>query len=110
MECAVPELKTPLIEKILASSSITESQVPGWAEMLAHELDHRSRGCLDGQVACEVFQDSKPAMKAYTLLKRKETFDWINELTMTLFKVWAVHTGNPGRSDFQRGRGFERNK
>jgi len=92
MECAVRELKTPLMEKILARSPITESQVQGWAEMLAHELNHRSRGCLDGQVACEVFQDAKPAMKTYTLRKRKETFDWINELTMTLIKVWAVHT------------------
>ena len=31
-------------------------------------------------------------MKTYTLRKRKEAFDWINELTMTLSKVWAVHT------------------
>jgi hypothetical protein len=60
--------------------------------MLAHELNHRSRGCLDGQVACKVFQDAKLAMKAYTLRRRKEIFDWINELTMTLIQVWAVHT------------------
>jgi len=92
MECALRELKTPLVEKILARAPITESQVQVWAEVLAHELNHRSRGCLDGQVACEVFQDAKPAMKAYTLRKRRETFDWINELTMTLIKVLAVHT------------------
>jgi len=66
--------------------------VQHWAEVLAHQLNHRSRGCLDGQVACEVFQDAKPALKAYTLRKRKETFDWINELTMTLIQVLAVHT------------------
>ena len=64
MECAVRKLKTPLVEKILAGSPITESQVQVWAEVLAHELNHRSRGCLDGQVACEVFQDAKPALKA----------------------------------------------
>lgn len=92
MECAVRELKTPLVEKILAGSPITESQVQGWAEMLAHELNHRSRGCLDGQVACKVFQNAKLAMKAYTLRRRKEIFDWINELTRTLIQVWAVHT------------------
>jgi transposase InsO family protein len=92
MECAVRELKTPLVEKILAGSPITESQVQGWAEVLAHELNHRSRGCLDGQVACEVFQNAKLAMKAYTLRKRKEIFDWINELTRRLIQVWAVHT------------------
>jgi transposase InsO family protein len=92
IECAVRELKTALVEKILAGCPIPESQVQGWAEMLAHELNHHSRGCLDGQVACEVFQDAKPAMKAYTLRKRKETFNWINELTLTLIQVWAVHT------------------
>ena len=63
-----------------------------WAEVLAHELNHRSRGCLHGQVACEVFHEAKPAMKVYTHRERKETFDWINELTMTLIQVWAVHT------------------
>jgi transposase InsO family protein len=92
IECAVRELKTALVEKILASCPIPESQVQGWAEMLAHELNHHSRGCLHGQVACEVFQDAKPAMKAYTLRKRKETFNWINELTLTLIQVWAVHS------------------
>jgi transposase InsO family protein len=84
MECAVRELKTPLVKKILAGSPLPESQVQAWAEVLAHELNHRSHGCLHGQVACEVFQDAKPAMKAYTLRKRKESFDWINTLTRTL--------------------------
>jgi hypothetical protein len=92
MECAVRELKTPLVEKILASNPLTESQVQVWAEVLAHELNHRSRRCLHGQVACEVFHHAKPAMKVYTLRKRKETFDVINELTMTLIQAWAVHT------------------
>jgi hypothetical protein len=31
-------------------------------------------------------------MKVYTIRKRKETFDWINELTLTLIRVLAVHT------------------
>ena len=61
-------------------------------ELLAHELNHHSRGCLDGHVACRVFQDAKPALKAYTLRKRREVFDWINELTRALIQVWAVHT------------------
>jgi hypothetical protein len=61
-------------------------------EVLAHELNHRPRGCLHGQVACRVFQDTKPALKVYTLRKRREIFDWINELTRTLIEVSAVHT------------------
>ena len=86
------ELKTPLVEKILASGRLPDSQVQVWADVLAHELNHRSRGRLHGQVACEVFHDATPTMKLYTLRKRKETFDWINELTLTLSRVLAVHT------------------
>jgi len=92
MECAVRELKIPLVEKILAGGPISGSQVQAWSEVLAHELNHRSRGCLDGHIACRVFQDAKPALQAYTLRKRREIFDWINELTQTLIEVSAVHT------------------
>jgi hypothetical protein len=92
MECAVRELKTPLVEKILARGPTAESQVQAWAEVLAHELNHRSRDCLNGHVACRVFQDAKPALKAYTLRKRREIFDWINELTRALIQVSPVHT------------------
>jgi transposase InsO family protein len=92
MERAVRELKTPLVEKILASGPLPESQVQVWAELLAHELNHHSRACLHGQVACKVFYDAKPALRVYTLRKRKETFDWISKLTTTLIQVLAVHT------------------
>jgi len=92
MECAVRELKTPLVKRIFDHGSMPEPQVQVWAEVLAHDLNHRSRDCLDGQVACKVFQDAKPALKAYTLRKRKEIFDCINELTRALIQVSAVHT------------------
>jgi transposase InsO family protein len=92
MECAVRELKAPLREKILANGPIAEPQVQAWAEVLAHEQNHRSRDCLDGNIACRVFQDAKLALKAYTLRKRREIFDWINELTKALIAVSAVHT------------------
>ena len=39
-----------------------------------------------------MFQDAKPALKAYTLRKRREIFDWINELTWSLIEVSAVYT------------------
>ena len=91
MERAVGELKTPLREKILTSGPIAECQAQAWAEVLAHELNHRSRDCLDGRIACRVLQDARPALKAYTLRKRREIFDWINELTQTLIAVSAVH-------------------
>ena len=92
MERAVRELKTPLVEKILDHGSMLESQVQLWAEVLAHDLNHRSRPCLHGQVACQVFQSAKSAMRVYTRSKRREAFDWINEVTSLLIRVWAVRT------------------
>lgn len=84
MECGVRELKAPLIEKILASDLASAAQVQTWAEMLAHELNHRHRDCLHGQIACNVFQDAKPILKVYTRRRRKEIIDWINNLAATL--------------------------
>ncbi len=55
IECAMREMKPPLREKILVSGPIPASQVQTWAEALASELNHRPRGCLDGQIACRVF-------------------------------------------------------
>jgi len=91
MERAVGELKTPLRKKILTSGPVAECQAQAWAEVLAHELNHRSRDCLEGRIACRVLQDARPALKAYTLRKRREIFDGINELTQTLIAVSAVH-------------------
>lgn len=92
MERAVRELKTPLVEKILASGPIPASQVQGWAEGLAHELNHRPRRCLEGQVACRVFQDARPALKAYTRRKRREIFEEIDALTRMLVEARSVRT------------------
>jgi hypothetical protein len=92
MEHAVRELKPPLVEKLRASGPIPASQVQGWAEVLVHELNHRPRRCLAGQVACRVFQDARSALKAYTRRKRREVFEEINELTWTLLQARAVHT------------------
>ena len=92
MEHAVRELKTLLVEKILDRGSIAGPTVELWAEVLAHDLNHRFRPCLHGQVACQVFQGAKSAMKVYTRRKRREVFDWINELASLLIRVWAVRT------------------
>jgi transposase InsO family protein len=92
MEHAVRELKTPLVEKILDHGLIAEPPVELWAKVLAHDLNHRLRPCLHGQVACQVFYSAKSAMKVYTRRKRREVFDWINELTSLLIRVWAVRT------------------
>jgi hypothetical protein len=91
MAGAVRELQAPRVEKILARRPIPASHGQEWAERLGHALNPRARDCLHGPVACKVFHDAKPALKVYTLRKRKETFDWINELTTTLIQVLVVH-------------------
>jgi hypothetical protein len=71
---------------------LRQSQVQTWAEVLAHERNPPSRGGLDGHIACRVFPDAKPVLQAYTLRKRRESFDGIHELTAALIPVSAVHT------------------
>jgi hypothetical protein len=92
MERAIREVKAPLREKLRASGPLPPSEVQHWAELLAHELNHRPRRSLHGQVACRVFQDARPALQAYTLRKRREVFDEINALTWTLLQAQGVCT------------------
>jgi len=92
MERAVRELKAPLREKLRASGPLPAAEVQHWAELLAHDLNHRPRRSLQGQVACRVFQDARLALQAYTLRKRREVFDAINALTWTLMQAQEVCT------------------
>jgi hypothetical protein len=39
-----------------------------------------------------ISEDAKPALKAYTLRKRRKIFDWINDLPRALIAVSAVRT------------------
>ena len=92
MERAVRELKAPLRAKLRASGPLPPAEVQHWAELLVHELNHRPRRSLHGQVACRVFQDAWPALQAYTLRKRREVFDEVNALTWTLMQAQGVCT------------------
>ena len=92
MERAVREVKAPLRAKLRASGPLPAAEVQYWAELLAHDLNHRPRRSLQGQVACRVFQNARPALQAYTLRKRREVFDEINALTWTLMQAQGVCT------------------
>ena len=98
IERAIREMKPPLRNKVLDGGSIPESQVQSWAEMLASDLNHRPRACLDGQIACRVFQDTRSIRKAYTFQKRRKIFDWINELTKVLIQASTAHTQKQGEA------------
>ncbi len=70
------------------------AQVQHWAELLAHELNHRPRRALHGQIACRVFQDARPVLQTYTLRNRREVLDEINALTWTLTQARRVCTAD----------------
>jgi hypothetical protein len=87
MEHAVGELKGPLVAQLLAGGPIPPAEVQKWAELLAHELNHRPRPSLQGAVACTVFQEARAALKSYTLRKRREFFEEVNDLTQMLMQA-----------------------
>ena len=92
MERAVRELKGPLRAALRTSGPTPATAVQHWAECLAHDLNHRTRRALQGQIACRVFHDARPLIQAYTLRKRREVFDEINALTWTLLQAQGVCT------------------
>ena len=92
MERGVRELKTPLAAKLLAGAPLPASQLQSWAEQVAHDLNHRPRRSLHGDIACRVFQAARPALRAYTLRRRREFFDEINGLTRMLMQGRSVRT------------------
>ena len=92
MERAIRELKTPLAAQLRASGPLPAAQLQSWAELLAEDLNHRPRRSLHGDVACRVFQDARPALRAYTLRRRRAFFDEINDLTRTLMETRCVRT------------------
>ena len=87
IERAVRELKAPLRASLRTSGPTPAIEVQHWAECLAHDLNHRKRRALQGQIACRVFQDARPVLQSYTLRKRREVFDEINALTWTLLQA-----------------------
>ncbi len=74
------------------AASLPASQLQSWAELLAEDLNHRPRRSLHGEVACRVFQDGRPARRAYTRRRRREFFDEINDLTRALMEARCVRT------------------
>ncbi len=92
MEHAIRELKEALAEKLLAGGPLLEAQLQSWAELLAHDLNHRSRRCLEGEDACKMFQGARAALRIYPLRRRREFFDEINDMTETLMQAGSVFT------------------
>jgi transposase InsO family protein len=89
MERAQRELKTALRPQLLADPSHDPA---GLALLATHELNHRPRRCLRGHTACEQFAGAKCNLRDYTRRDRKEIFEQIGELAMTIMLEQPLRT------------------
>ncbi len=72
------ELKACLREKLIPELDYSENHSPVYAEVAAHDLNHRLRSCLRGKTSCQVFFSSlgKPF---FSKLERREIYDIVQE-------------------------------
>lgn len=89
MERAQRELKGVLRPQLLADP---RHDPAGLALLTVHELNHRPRRCLRGHTACEQFAGAKHNLRGYTRRSRKEIFEQIGELAMTIMLEQPVRT------------------
>lgn len=69
------ELKGCLREKLISELPLSANHpVAVYAEVTAHDLNHRLRPCLDGETSCQVFFSSKPI---FSKLERREIYDMV---------------------------------
>jgi hypothetical protein len=72
------ELKTCLREKIIPGAPCSPDPMAMYAEVAAHDLNHRLRPCLQGKTSCLVFfcPEEKPV---FSKLERREIYDILLE-------------------------------
>jgi hypothetical protein len=73
------ELKACLREKLLPDFPHSENHcAAAYAEVAAHDLNHRLRPCLHGKTSCQVFF-SLAARPRFSKLERREIYDIVLE-------------------------------
>ncbi len=72
------ELKACLREKLMVDELRPSDSIAAYAEVAAHDLNHRLRPCLRGKTSCQVFFSlgEKPA---FSKLERREIYDILME-------------------------------
>ena len=72
------ELKACLREKLVAGIPCSPDPIAVYAEVAAHDLNHRLRPCLQGRTSCQAFFSSgeKPV---FSKLERREIYDILLE-------------------------------
>jgi hypothetical protein len=78
MEESQRELKAGLREKLTAEALRFSDSLAVYAEVAAHDLNHRLRPCLQGKTSCQVFfsPGEKPV---FSKLERREIYDIVLE-------------------------------
>jgi hypothetical protein len=72
------ELKACLREKLTPELPHSENHSPVYAEVAAHDLNHRVRPCLQGKTSCQVFFSS-PEKPIFSKWERKAIYDIVQE-------------------------------
>ena len=81
IEHANGETKTDLLERI---GQIDRRNLIVWAELTTHDRNHKSRRCLHGRTPCEALRAGQNHLRGYDRRKRRDAWDWIDELTIRL--------------------------
>jgi hypothetical protein len=72
------ELKACLREKLVPSIPCSPDPIAVYAEVAAHDLNHRLRSCLHGKTSCQVFFSSGER-PVFSKLERREIYDILLE-------------------------------
>jgi len=73
------ELKACLREKLIPDFPYSENHSPAvYAEVAAHDLNHRLRPCLRGKTSCQVFF-YLPEKPVFSKMERREIYDIVRE-------------------------------
>ncbi len=72
------ELKACLREKLALGNLSSPDPIAMCAEVVAHDLNHRLRPCLQGKTSCQVFFSSE-GKPVFSKLERREIYDVLSE-------------------------------
>jgi hypothetical protein len=72
------DIKDALRESLPLSENVSLREFDLHAALVAHDLNHRARACLQGKNPCQVFNDQTRKTR-FTIRERMAVYDWINQ-------------------------------
>lgn len=83
IEEAQKELKTGLNQKLQYRSYCPKEHIEAYASSVEHDLNHRTRPCLNNRNACQVYFNNR---KTFSKWERRDAYDWIIELQSDILR------------------------